>query len=149
MKDNVVNKSAGKMLRQAIQASLAVISGEGPISVDFQDVQKIVGKSGEAFVGVGRTSDAGKLLPAVVKAVDLLKLKCADIKGAGGILINFTSSSGMKSVEINKALEYLSRIFSPEAFIRYGMVIDKDLGNEMLITIIAVRHCVDGSPSGS
>ena len=128
---------ADEVLRQAIQGISDVITTAGAINVDFEDVKKIMTKSGEALIGIGRASGEDRHLEAAGKAMHSPMLESAVINGAKGILVNFTSSRDIKLVEINEAMEYIIKAANPEAFIKHGQVFDETMGDELKITVIA------------
>jgi len=128
---------ADDVLRQAIQGISDVITTAGSINVDFEDVKKIMTKSGEALIGIGRASGDDRHLEAAQKAMHSPMLESAVINGAKGILVNFTSSREIRLVEVSEAMEYITKAANPEAFIKHGQVFDESLGDELKITVIA------------
>ncbi|OGR45564.1 MAG: cell division protein FtsZ [Elusimicrobia bacterium GWA2_61_42] len=130
-------RRADDVLRQAIQGISDVITHPGLINVDFQDVKKIMTKSGEALIGIGRATGAERHIEAAKEAVHSPMLESAVIDGAKGILVSFTSSRDIKIVEIDGAMEYIIKHANPEVFIKYGQVFDENMGDELKITVIA------------
>ena len=128
---------ADDVLRQAIQGISDVITTAGAINVDFEDVKKIMTKSGEALIGIGRASGPDRHLEAAQKAMHSPMLESAVINGAKGILVNFTSSCDIKLVEITEAMAYITKAANPEASIKHGQVFDEAMGEELKITVIA------------
>jgi cell division protein FtsZ len=130
-------RKADDVLRQAIQGISDVITKAGAINVDFQDVKRIMTKSGEALIGIGRAAGPDRHIEAAKEAVHSPMLENAVIDGAKGILVNFTSSNDIKLVEINEAMEYIIKHANPDVFIKYGQAFDEALGDELKITVIA------------
>jgi cell division protein FtsZ len=130
-------RKADDVLRQAIQGISDVITKAGAINVDFQDVRRIMTKSGEALIGIGRAAGPDRHIEAAKEAVHSPMLENAVIDGAKGILVNFTSSNDIKLMEINEAMEYIIKHANPEVFIKYGQAFDETLGDEIKITVIA------------
>jgi len=130
-------RKADDVLRQAIQGISDVITTPGSINVDFQDVRKIVTKSGEALIGIGRASGEGRHIEAAKGAVHSPMLESECIDGAKGILVSFTSSRDITIAEIEEAMEYIRKSANPDAFIKYGQASDESLGDELKITVIA------------
>lgn len=128
---------ADDVLRQAIQGISDVITTAGAINVDFEDVKKIMTKSGEALIGIGRASGPDRHLEAAQRAMHSPMLESAVINGAKGILVNFTSSSDIKLVEITEAMGYITKAANPEASIKHGQVFDETMGDNLQITVIA------------
>ena len=130
-------RKAEDVLRQAIQGISDVITRAGAINVDFQDVKKIMTKSGEALIGIGRASGPDRHIEAAKEAVHSPMLESAVIDGAKGILVNFTSSRDIRIVEVDEAMEYIIKHANPDVFIKYGQAFDETLGDELKITVIA------------
>ncbi|MBI4802274.1 MAG: cell division protein FtsZ [Elusimicrobia bacterium] len=138
---------ADDVLRQAIQGIADVITTAGIINVDFQDVRKIMTKSGEALIGIGLASGEDRHIQAASKAIHSPMLENAVIDGAKGILVSFTSSKNLTLMELQEAMEYIKKSSNPDAFIKYGQAYDESMGDELKITVIAtgfpMRHKTD------
>jgi cell division protein FtsZ len=128
---------ADDVLRQAIQGIADVITTAGLINVDFQDVRKIMTKSGEALIGIGQASGEKRHLEAATKAIHSPMLENAVIDGAKGILVSFTSAKNLKLSEIQEAMEYIRKSANPDAFIKFGQADDEAMGDDLKITVIA------------
>ena len=128
---------ADDVLRQAIQGISDVITTSGIIEVDFQDVRKIMTKSGEALIGIGRASGENRHREAAAMAIHSPMLENAVIDGAKGILVSFTSAKNLKLSEIQEAMEYIKKSSNPDAFIKFGQADDETMGEELKITVIA------------
>ncbi len=128
---------ADDVLRQAIQGIADVITTAGLINVDFQDVRKIMTKSGEALIGIGRASGEKRHLDAASQAIRSPMLENAVIDGARGILVSFTSAKNLKLTEIQEAMEYIRKSSNPDAFIKFGQADDETMGEDLKITVIA------------
>lgn len=128
---------ADDVLRQAIQGIADVITTAGLINVDFQDVRKIMTKSGEALIGIGRASGEKRHIEAASQAIRSPMLENAVIDGAMGILVSFTSARNLKLTEIQEAMEYIRKSSNPDAFIKFGQADDDSMGEDLKITVIA------------
>ena len=130
-------RKADDVLRQAIQGISDVITRSGSINVDFADVRKIMTKSGEALIGIGRASGPERHIEAAKEAVHSPMLESAVIDGAKGILVNFTSSRDIRIVELDEAMEYIKKHANPDVFVKFGQAFDETLGDAIKITVIA------------
>ncbi len=130
-------RMADDVLRQAIQGISDVITSAGAINVDFMDVRRIMMKSGEALIGIGRASGQDRHTEAAKAAIHSPMLESAVIDGAKGILVNFTASREIRMVEVHEAMEYIGKNANPDALIKYGQAFDDTLGDEIKITVIA------------
>ena len=128
---------ADDVLKQAIQGIADVITTPGIINVDFQDVRKIMTKSGEALIGIGRASGEKRHIEAASQAIRSPMLENAVIDGAMGILVSFTSARDLKLSEMTEAMEYIKKSSNPDAFIKYSQADDDSMGVDLKITVIA------------
>jgi len=125
------------ILKQGIKGISDIITRAGHINVDFADVRTIMKDTGMAIMGTGRASGPERAKQAALRAISSPLLENASIKGAKGVLINITGNEDLELQEINEAASMVYDMVSPEANIIMGSVIDKTLGNDICVTIIA------------
>ncbi len=128
---------ADDVLRQAIQGISDVVTRAGTINVDFADVRKIMTKSGEALIGIGKAEGADRHMEAASLAIHSPLLENVVMEGARGILVYFTSSKDLRLFEINEAMDYIKKSASSDAMIKYGQAYDDTLGDSIVITVVA------------
>lgn len=125
------------ILKQAIKGISEIITRAGHINVDFADVRTIMKDTGMAIMGTGRSSGVDRARQAALRAINSPLLENASIHGARGVLINITGNEDLELQEINEAASMVYDMVSPEANIILGSVIDKTMGNEICVTVIA------------
>jgi len=59
------------------------------------------------------------------------------IDGAKGVLFNITSGPSLGMFEIDEAAKVITKNVDPDAKVKFGAVIDEDMGDEVRITVIA------------
>ncbi|GAI35307.1 unnamed protein product, partial [marine sediment metagenome] len=125
-----------EVLLHGIQGITDIVVEPGLINVDFADVKMIIENAGTAIMGMGRASGENRAVKAAQRAINspILETK---IEGAKGILFNISGSSNLALYEVNKAAEIISKAANPEANIIFGAVINKELNDEVKITVIA------------
>ncbi|KAF0126279.1 MAG: cell division protein FtsZ [Elusimicrobia bacterium] len=128
---------ADDVLRQAIQGISDVVTRAGTINVDFADVRKIMTKSGEALIGIGKAEGPDRHMEAASLAIHSPLLENVVMEGARGILVYFTSSKDLRLFEINEAMDYIKKSASSDAMIKYGQAYDDTLGDSIVITVVA------------
>ena len=128
---------ADDVLRQAIQGISDVVTRAGTINVDFADVRKIMTKSGEALIGIGKAEGTDRHMEAASLAIHSPLLENVVMEGARGILVYFTSSKDLRLFEINEAMDYIKKSASSDAMIKYGQAYDDTLGDSIVITVVA------------
>jgi cell division protein FtsZ len=125
------------VLRKAVKGISDIITRAGHINVDFADVRQIMKDMGMAIMGVGRAEGEDRARQAAFKAINSPLLEDVSIKGAKGVLINITGNTDLGLHEINEAATLVHDMVSEDAQIILGSVIDTDMGNEIMITVIA------------
>jgi cell division protein FtsZ len=129
-------KIADEVLLQGIQGITDIVVEPGLINVDFADVKTIIANAGTAIMGMGRASGENRAIKAAERAINSPILE-TNIQGAKGILFNISGSSNLTLYEVNEAAEIISKAANPEANIIFGAVINKELNDEVKITVIA------------
>ncbi len=127
---------ADDVLRQGVQGITDLITENGLVNLDFNDVRTIMLNKGLAHMGVGYGKGENKAVDAVNQAISSPLLETR-IDGATGILINVTGGEDLSLVEINEAAEVVKNAADPDANIIFGAVIDPKLKDEIKITVIA------------
>ena len=129
-------KMSDEVLRQGIQGISDLITIPGLVNLDFADVKTIMLDAGIAHMGTGRARGEHRAQEAARQAIHSPLLETS-IEGAGGVLINVTGGRDLGLLEINEAAELVQKSVDPEANIIFGAVIDENLNDEIIITVIA------------
>jgi cell division protein FtsZ len=130
-------KVADDVLRQAIQGIADVITTTGHVNVDFADVRTVMSHTGRAVMGMGVSYGPNRAIEAAQKAMCSPLLEEGSVEGARGVLLNITGGPTMSLHEIEEAASIIQQTADPEANIIVGQVINPDLGEELIITVIA------------
>ena len=126
---------ADDVLRQGVQGISDLIV-PGLINLDFADVKTIMNEKGLAHMGIGRGTGDSKAEDAANQAISSPLLETS-IEGAKGVLLNITGGTDLGLQEVNTAAELIQNAADPEATIIFGAVIDENLKDEIVITVIA------------
>ena len=129
-------KMSDNVLRQGVQGISDLITIPGLVNLDFADVKTIMLNAGIAHIGIGVASGERRAQEAARQAIHSPLLETS-IEGAGGVLINVTGGRNLGLLEINEAAELVQKSVDPEANIIFGAVIDENLTDEIVITVIA------------
>ncbi|MBI4536361.1 MAG: cell division protein FtsZ [candidate division NC10 bacterium] len=128
---------ADNVLRQAVQGIADIIVKPGYINVDFADVRTVMSERGLAMMGIGEASGDNGAVEAVQKAINSPLLENVSIKGAKGVLLNFTHAATLPIYQLNEAAEIVHAMVDAEANIIFGDVLDDDMGEVVRVTVIA------------
>lgn len=129
-------KQADNTLKQGIVGITDLLNTVGEINIDFADISTIIGIRGLAYMGIGSAIGENALAAATRKAIDN-PLTAVNINGAKGIIINIQGSKDLSLSEINSSVAIINDIVDEDANIIFGTVINEDLGDEVIVTVIA------------
>jgi len=135
---------ADDVLRQGVQGISDLIAVPGLVNLDFADVKTIMQNTGLAHMGIGRASGDSRAEEAAKMAIHSPLLETS-IEGARGVLLNITGGPDLGIFEVNLAAELVQKSADPDANIIFGAVIDENLKDEIIITVIATGF--DDGPS--
>ena len=127
---------ADDVLRQGVQGISDLIAVPGLVNLDFADVKTIMMNTGLAHMGIGRAAGDNRAEEAAKQAIQSPLLETS-IEGARGVLLNITGGPDLGLFEVNMAAELVQKSADPDANIIFGAVIDENLKDEILITVIA------------
>jgi cell division protein FtsZ len=127
---------ADAVLQQGVQGIADLISNPGVINLDFADVRTIMSSKGIAHMGIGRASGENRAEEAIKQAISSPLLDTT-INGARGVLINMAGGESLGLMEANMGANLICDSVDPDAEIIFGTSINPELGDEIIITVIA------------
>ncbi len=131
-------RAADDVLRSAVASIVEVIQYPGFINVDFADVKKVMEEKGLAMMGSAYAAGENRALRATEEAISCPLLDNINFKGARGVLLNISASkASLRRSEIRQALEIVQGNAAEGAVVKYGVVYDESLGDQIRITVIA------------
>jgi cell division protein FtsZ len=131
-------KMADSILYQATRGISDLISKPGLINLDFADVRTVMENKGDAIMGTGIASGEERAVLAAQQAISCPLLDDVSIKGAQGLLVNVTGSDNLTLEELNEASSIIyDEIGGDDANIIFGTVIDSNVRDEIIVTVIA------------
>jgi len=131
-------KVSDNVLKQCVQSIADLITRPGLINLDFADIKAIMDNSGGTVMGVGYGQGPNRAEEAFKQASSSPLMEEQVIEGAKGILINITSGTDVKLLELDKAITHHVRDKADgDANVIFGVVIDPDMKDEMKVTILA------------
>jgi len=127
---------ANEVLKDGVQGITEIITGAGLINVDFADVKAVMSRQGVAHMGIGHGRGDGRVKEAVKAAINSPLLDTT-VAGAKHILLRISGDSNLGMLEFSEAADMIEQEADGEADVRIGMSIDNNLGDEIVITVIA------------
>lgn len=128
---------ANNILRYAVQGISDLILVPGLINLDFADVKTIMLQSGRAVMGIGRSKGENMAVEAAKMAISSPLLEETSINGATGVLINITGGPSLTLHDVDSASSLIHDSVHEDANIIFGAVIDHNLNEEVIVTVIA------------
>ena len=130
-------RRADEVLLQAVQGITDLITTPGIINLDFADVTTVMKGRGVALMGIGVGEGPDAASKAMREALDYKLLEENSITGAKAALINVTGGQNMPLAEIEDAIGMIEAESDDNADIIWGNVIREDLGDKIMVTVIA------------
>jgi cell division protein FtsZ len=136
------------VLLGAVQGIADLIIRPGVMNVDFADVRTVMSEMGIAMMGTGEAVGENRAREAARSAIHSQLLEDIDFNGARGILVNIASGDNISLGEFAEVGATIEEFASENATIVVGTVIDKDMANEMRVTVVAtgLGHVETDSP---
>ncbi|MCF8276348.1 MAG: cell division protein FtsZ [Flavobacteriales bacterium] len=156
---------ADDVLTIAAKGIAEIITVEGYVNVDFEDVRTVMTKSGVAIMGSATTSGPDRAIKAVEQALASPLLNDNNIFGASNILLYISSGKDEVTMdEVAEITDYIQDEAGMDADVIWGNGTDEDLNDELTLTIIAtgfsgeklervtgkenvIRHTLDTRPT--
>jgi len=129
-------READNVLRQGVQGISEIIAVPGLINLDFADVKTVMADKGSAIIGIGLANGENRAVEAAKKAIFSPLLE-HDIDGATDAIINISGGTDMSLFEVNEALGAIREASTTEINIIHGATINPELGDEIIVTVIA------------
>jgi cell division protein FtsZ len=128
---------ANQVLYGATRGISELITVPGLINVDFADVRTVMREMGDAVMGTGVASGEHRAVEAAHAAISSPLLEDISIVGAQGVLVNITGGSSLSLFEVEEATKIIQEASGEEANVILGAVIDDQMTDEIMVTVIA------------
>ena len=128
---------ANQVLYGATRGISELITVPGLINVDFADVRTVMREMGDAVMGSGVATGENRAAEAAHAAISSPLLEDVSIAGAQGVLVNITGGPSMSLFEIEEATQIIHESAGDEANVILGAVVDKEMSDEVMVTVIA------------
>ena len=138
---------ADDTLTIAAKGIAEIITVHGHINLDFADVKTILKDGGVAIMSSGRGEGENRVEDAIVNALHSPLLNNNDVFDAKKILFNiYSSEEEPLIVEEMEAVANFMKRFGPEIEVIWGTAIDKNLGKQVKITLLATGFGMSSIP---
>ncbi len=135
-------READNVLRQGVQGISDLIATPGLINLDFADVKTIMSDKGSALMGIGIATGENRATEAAKKAISSPLLETS-IDGAKGVIMNITGGTNLSLFEVQEAADIVASASDEEVNMIFGSVINENLNDEIIVTVIATGFSDD------
>ena len=139
-------READNVLRQGVQGISDLITNPGYVNLDFADVKTVMENQGSALMGIGTATGENRTAEATKKAISSPLLEVS-LDGAENVLLNITGGSDLTLFEAQDASDIVSAAATNEVNIIFGTSVNEELGDEVVVTVIATG--IDPEKRGS
>lgn len=139
---NFVNafEKADDTLTTAARSISDIITSEGKINLDFNDVDTTLRNGGAAIISTGRGEGENRITKAINDALNSPLLKDRDVLTSKRLLFNLyfnpDAEMPLKAGETEELTSFISGI-DPQVEVIWGTAFDRTLGDAVKITILA------------
>ena len=139
---------ADDTLSVAAKSIAEIITYEGYMNLDFNDVKTILQNGGVAIMSTGYGEGEGRVKKAIDDALNSPLLNDNDIFKSTKILLSLGFSnekdknSALMMEEMNEVTDFMSR-FDSDYETKWGVTIDPELGQKVKITILATGFGIE------
>jgi cell division protein FtsZ len=130
---------ADSILRKGVQGIAEIIALPGLINIDFADVRSVMRNKGTALLGIGAARGENRAIEAARQAIHSPLLEIT-LDGATDAVVCFSSDQNLSLVEVSNAIAEIRNFAGTDLNIFYGSTINNDLGDELVITLVATGY---------
>ena len=140
-------READNVLRKAVQSISETIVLPELINIDFADIRHVMADKGTALLGIGVAKGENRAIEAARLAIhsDLLEVT---IENATDAVVNIIASQDLSLGEVEAALAEIRNNSGKDLNIIYGTAVNNDLGDEIVITVIATGYELKAKNNG-
>jgi len=129
---------ADNVLSTAAKGIAEIITVDGYVNIDFNDVKTVMSDSGVAIMGSGLAEGPNRALEAAKQAISSPLLNDNEIRGASNILLYIGAGPEMLMMnEVEDIIEFIQTEAGSNADIIWGNCFEESLGNKLSLTLVA------------
>lgn len=131
---------ADDTLSTAARSISEIITIEGYINLDFNDVDTTLRSGGTAIISTGYGEGEGRITKAIEDALNSPLLKNRDIYGSKHLLMNLYMSAEDENAVTMKEMDEFKKFVASidkDVDVIWGAAVDNSLGNKVKLTILA------------
>ncbi|MDO4949685.1 MAG: cell division protein FtsZ [Bacteroidales bacterium] len=135
---------ADDTLTTAAKSIAEIITIEGEINLDFNDVKTVMKDGGVALMSTGYGEGEHRVTVAIDNALNSPLLNHKNVFNSQKVLLNFSYSTQceMMTEEMNEITSFMEK-FQRDYELKWGLYIDDELGSQIRVTILATGFDID------
>ncbi|QHX35997.1 cell division protein FtsZ [Spiroplasma sp. TIUS-1] len=135
-------EQVNRVVVQGVKTITDLISVPALINLDFADIKTVMKEKGDALFGIGIGAGEQKAIEAANKAVKSLLLE-TEIRGSKYAIVNITGGLTTSLNDANDAVDIVQQAAGEDINIIFGLSINEELNDEIIVTVIATRDDED------
>jgi cell division protein FtsZ len=129
-------EKADDVLYKVVKSLADVLNKTSIMNVDFSDLEAVLKDSGDAHIAIGVGTGDNKVEEAVEQVINCPLLETT-IDSAKKMLVHVTLSADSTLHDVEDAVNRLTKVAHPDAYVKYGANIDNDLKDTIVIVVVA------------
>ncbi len=128
---------ADDLLCQGVKGICEIITKEGVVNRDFNDMKTVLREAGDTLLGVGEGSGENRAIDAAQMAISNPMLEHMKIDGATKLLVNITGPANIRMSEINEINNTITASAAKNHHNLWGQIIDPTMEDKIRVIVIA------------
>ncbi len=129
-------KKADEVLQQGVDGIYNLISKNGDVNLDFNDIKTVMTDKGIAHMGIGKATGKNKTEIALNTAINSPLLETS-VNGAKYVLVNYLVDKNATLDEVSDSLDILRDAIDEDAEIIWGLAFSDEDDDTVTVTVIA------------
>ena len=128
---------ADELLSQGVKGITEIITKEGIVNRDFNDMQTVLKDAGNTLLGVGEGTGENRAIDAAQMAISNPMLEYMKMDGASKILVNITAPADITMDEVREINSTITASCAPKHHLLWGQIIDPSMEGKIRVIVIA------------
>ncbi len=135
---------ADEILKHSVQGLAELLTKNGFINVDFQDVKTILKNQGYALLGIGEGTGENRVLEAINKSISNNLIENVAIDGAKYAIVNIECGSDFQMNEYDLIMKTVSEKMDKDSLVILGIIKNESFKDQekIRVTLIATGFSV-------
>jgi len=128
---------ADELLSQGVKGITEIITKEGIVNRDFNDMKTVLKDAGNTLLGVGEGSGENRAIDAAQMAISNPMLENMKMDGASKILVNITAPADITMDEVREINSTITASCAPKHHLLWGQIVDPSMDGKIRVIVIA------------